>query len=335
MEEYVALGPRLPSTTTRWRTDAFARELTDWVSEQVGPVTSASVVKLRPWACVWRMASRGRHFFAKQNCAPQSHEPAVLALVAGFAPRRVVDVVATDPERGLLLSADRGPTLLERGVVDDAGWSRVVAEAAELQRVAAEYRKQLALAGLTTMRPQDAPAYLAMRCDQLAALPVADPRRLDPVVADRLLTAVPRVRDWAEQVAALDLPLTLQHNDLHAGNVVEVDGQLRFFDLADAVLAEPLAALLIPLRVLADQEGLGPDHPRLGRVADAALEVWTDRGTRAELRAALPAALRLAALARVEAWARCLLTMTDAELGEWGDSVPGWLEVVLDPPLLG
>jgi Ser/Thr protein kinase RdoA (MazF antagonist) len=130
--------------------------------------------------------------------------------------------------------------------------------------------------------------------------------------------------------------VTLNHGDLHAHNVFHVAGELRFFDFADAVLTEPLGALLIPLRVLSDELDAGPDDPRLWRIIEPALEVWSDLVPMRALRAALPAALQLSRLGRVESWGRCCVSMDDAELAEWGGSVPGWLESLLeDPPLVG
>ena len=78
----------------------------------------------------------------------------------------------------------------------------------------------------------------------------------------------------------------------------------------------------------------GPDDPRLHRVADAALEVWTDYAPIAELRAALPAALQLARLARVESWIRCTAPMNAAELADWGSVAGQWLASLADEPPL-
>ena len=109
---------------------------------------------------------------------------------------------------------------------------------------------------------------------------------------------------------------------------------MRFFDFGDAVLANPLWALLVPLRVLASRLDLAPDDARLRRVADAATEVWGDVRPVAELRAALPAALQLARLGRVESWLRVTATMTPQELAEYGDASAWWLASLLeDPPL--
>ena len=146
---------------------------------------------------------------------------------------------------------------------------------------------------------------------------------------------LPTVGRRVEQVAALGLPTTLCHNDLHGNNVFDIDGELRFFDFGDALLMEPLAALTLPLTVLADALGAGPDDPGLWRVADAGLEVWSDVAPAAELRAALPAALQLGRLGRVVTWVRCLAPMDDAELAEWGSAAGVALASLLEPPPLG
>ena len=128
-------------------------------------------------------------------------------------------------------------------------------------------------------------------------LPPQDVRALRAKDRDRLHVHLPTVARWAEEVGALGLPTTLVHNDLHGNNVFAVDGELRFFDFADAMLMEPLAALLIPLDLLAFRLDAGPDDARLRRVADAALEVWSDVADPVDLRAA-PAGRAAAGAAR-------------------------------------
>ena len=177
-------------------------------------------------------------------------------------------------------------------------------------------------------------AYVERRLGELAALPADDPRHLAADVARAVESLLPTVRDWAEEVAALGLPVTLNHNDLHENNVFHVADELRFFDFADSLLTEPLGVLLIPLNMLGHRLEAGPEDPRLWDVANAALEVWSDLAPLPALRAALPAALQLARLGRVESWARCCASMSDDELAEWGSAVPQWLStLVLDPPL--
>jgi Ser/Thr protein kinase RdoA (MazF antagonist) len=288
--------------------------------------------KLRGWATVWRVETVDGVWFAKQNCPGQQLEVPLMTSLARIAPERVVPVTAAAD--GFLLTPDQGPVFYETAGDDLASWVRLAREAAELQRALLGHHDQLLEAGLTELPPETAPDYLAARIEQYAALEPDDRRRLAPDVAERLRAHLPVVRRWAEQVAALGLPLTLNHNDLHENNVFDVDGRLRFFDFGDAVVTEPLGVLLIPLNMLGDRLGADGDDPRLWEVANAALEVWSDLVPLAELRAALPAALQLGRLGRVESWVRCQPSMSDAELAEWGPVAATWLgTMVLEPPV--
>lgn len=300
-------------------------ELTDWVSGAVGVPTSLEPVKIRAWAGVWRAETPSGVYFAKQNVAAQRFEAALLVELTDLVPERVVRLTAVDLDRGLLMTPDQGQVLTVTAGLDLEAWSRLVTAGAQLQRELAPQADRLAAAGVVALAPADSRPYVERRLDDFAGLADDDPRRLsgDDLVGVREL--LPSLDRWVDQVGALGLPLTLCHNDLHGNNV---------FDFADALLMEPLAALLIPLNLLAHQLEAGPDDPRLARVADAALEVWSDLVPLPALRAALPAAIQLARLGRTESWIRCLTAMSDAELAEWGDSGFYWLSALrLDPPV--
>ena len=332
---YADLAQRHPSRTETWASPDFEAELAEWVSAQVGELRELVPYKHRVWATVWIAETAERRFFVKQNCHLQSFEAALVAELASLAPDRVVPVTAHDAVRGLLLTPEQGPVLGSSVSDDDVDtWCRVVAAGAALQREVAPYADRLAALGVSRLAPEDAVGYTEQRLVELGGLAGDDPRRLPPDEADVLRGHLPAVRLWAEQVAALGLPVTLNHNDLHDNNVFLVGGDLRFFDFADSLLTEPLGALLIPLNMLSHRLEAGPDDPRLWKVADAALEVWSDLADIEDLRAALPVALQLARLGRAESWARCCASMSDPELDEWGGTVAKWLStLLLDPPV--
>ena len=228
------------------------------------------------WAGVWRAETAAGVHYAKQNCQLQSFEAALVSVLAELAPHRVVPVTATDPERGLLLTPDQGPVFADTVGDDLDAWGAVLAAAAQLQREVAPAVDRLSEAGLTTIAPADAPAYVDRRVAELASRPADDPMVLSADRAAALEALRPTITDWVDRVAALGLPVTLNHGDLHAHNVFHVGGELRFFDFADALLTEPLGALLIPLNILSGELDAGPDDPRLWRVVEPALEVWSD-----------------------------------------------------------
>lgn len=322
-------------TSAVWMTAEFREELRDFVVPAVGEPTVLEPLKVRPWSTVWRVESAAGVHYAKQNCPGQAHEAALVVALARIVPERVAPVTAADPARDLLLTPDLGPTLRASGAAGDPDvWCRILAEAGSLQREVAGHVAELPL---RVLLPGDATTYVADAIGRLGALPADDPRRLAPEEALRLEALLPEIGEWSDEVADLGLPITLNHNDLHDNNVIAPSGEapLRFFDLGDAVLTDPLGSLLIPLNVCADILGAGPDDPRLHRVVDAALEVWTDLVPAERLRASLPAALQLGRLAKAESWRRCVASMTHAERGEYGAAPAGWLGTLGEDPPVG
>lgn len=285
------------ASSARWTTDAFLDELRAWVESCVGRVVTMEQAKIRPWAAVWRVSTVDGVFFAKQNCDGQSFEAALVAELAALAPEHVVPVAAIDRTRGLLLTHDQGPVFADTVADDDVdAWCRLVARAMELARIVSVSMPVLSAAGLA-----EAPSH-------------------------------PRVEAELETVAALGLPVTLSHNDLHGHNAFDTPGGLRFFDFADSVAANPLSGLLVPLNELAyflDEPP--PDDARLRRVADAALEVWSDVAPIEELRAVLPDALRLGRLGRAESWRRVAETLAPEDRAEYLGHHQTWLDMLPEP----
>jgi hypothetical protein len=337
---YAALPQSGEGPSVRWSSGAFETELRDWVGEALHrlgtELVSLESVHQRPWSTVWRgVASDGAIYWAKQNCAHQSFEAALLVALDRLAPHRVVPVVAVDLGRGLHLVPDQGPVLAVTVDDDDVdAWCRVVAEAMELQRELVGHEAALVGAGLTALPPAQSGDYVEARVASLTALAHDDARRMDDDTAQRLRALLPLVRQWAADVEGLGLPGSLVHNDLHANNVFATAHGMRFFDFGDALLAHPLSALFVPLNVLSHRFRAAPDDPRLRRVADAALEVWADVVPVGALRSALPSALRLGRLGRAESWVRVSATLTPEEALEYGDGGTWWLGALGDEPPL-
>jgi hypothetical protein len=333
---FTPLDTRLPCRVERWQSEQYRDELSSWISDEVGPLSFLAPVRLTSWVTVWAAQTHGRRFFAKQNCQLMEGEAALVATLMDLDPDGVVPAVATDPGRGLLLTVDQGRVVDEASALDDLGlWVRVLVAMAQQQRKLVPHRDRLSAIGVSSMVPWEVPEYAESRLGQMLSLPESSPMHLGGGLADALKLAIPTVQGWADEVAALGLPVTLNHNDLHENNFFAVGRAPQFLDYADALLTEPLAVLLIPLQVLSRRLRAGPDDPRLWSEADAALEMWSDYASMAQLRSALPAALQLARLGRVESWSRCCASMSDADLEDWGPMVPRLMATLLQEPPVG
>src|SRR3954471_8271032 len=159
-KRYADISLRLPPSSERWSGAAFREQLRHWVAGAVGEPWSLEPVKVRPWATVWRAETPDGVFFAKQNCATQAHEAALMVALNDLAARHVVPLNAVEPGLGLFLTPDQGAPLGEAVGAEDATRGRVAAAGAQLQLELARYVERLVDVGLTRLAPLDCAAYV-------------------------------------------------------------------------------------------------------------------------------------------------------------------------------
>lgn len=289
-------------------------EAVDWAAGHGvaldGPVV---VAKTRPWSTVLRLPTGEGWVYLKAPGPGTAYEGALLQAFAGYGVPHVPRPLAVHPERGWLLLPDGGRTLREALVLDpgraSVEWEVLLPRYAALQRAV----EGLPLPGLPDRTPVRLPGLLD---GLLSTVPV------DPDLLPDLRRLEPRFAGWCSELA--DVPPTVQHDDLHGGNVFVQRGAHVVFDWGDACLAVPFASLLVVQRSLSGRIDLR-------RLRDCYLEAWTDRYSRAELELLALLATRVGKVGRVLAWQRALAGATDAGRAEHADAVAGWLEELLEP----
>jgi hypothetical protein len=251
-------------------------------------------------------------------------------VLGGWVPGHVLVPLAVEPVRRLLLLPDGGRTLRASGA-GPGSWEEMLQAYARLQLELIPHAGRLLALGVPDTRPEHLPALVDdLLADDEAQL-VGRPGGLDPQLRRRLLARRDDVAGACRDLAGGGIPATVQHDDLHDGNVFVTDGRYRFFDWGDASVSHPFLSLLVGLRVAAGALELPAGDPILGRLRDAYLEPWSTYGTPRELRGQCDLALQVGPLARALTWRRILRGVHPDERGEWADSVPGWTAEYLVP----
>jgi hypothetical protein len=287
-----------------------------WIDEHLptartGPL---EVFRDRPWSMVARVPTGAGAVYAKENRGDTRYEAALVQALARWVPDRVLTPIAVDVRRGWTLLPDGGPILREVEGTEPDHWERLLADHARLQRDLAPRVDELLALGVPDHRPATFEA-------NLARLPASE----------ALAAELPALHEDNECLRQGGIPMSLQHDDLHDGNVF-ADG--RVFDWGDASVGHPFGVLLVSLRVAADQFQVEDGDPLVLRLRDAYLEPWSDLADRASLLAQVRAAVQPAKVGRALAWQRALAEADAPGLAEWGDPVAGWLDELRTPVTL-
>ncbi|MEV1109738.1 aminoglycoside phosphotransferase family protein [Micromonospora sp. NPDC049751] len=313
-----------------WSSVQWQEQARSWVDERLagtgrrvsGPVEP----RVRPWSLVWRVPTDDGPVWFKANNSGTTHEAVLIATLAALTPERVLAPIGVDRERGWSLLPDGGETL--RDVLgrdpDLTHWERALPGYAALQLATASRADELVALGVPDHRPEALAGLLADLLDDAESLRVGAEGGLTVETYERLRAEVPAYARRCRRLADIGIEATVQHDDLHDGNVFAGPAGYRYFDWGDASVAHPFGTLLVTLRSIRYATALSADDASLARLRDAYLEAWTDRYDRRTLVEAAGLAMNLGAVSRSLSWRRALDT-TDPARAEYAEAVPGWL----------
>jgi hypothetical protein len=229
----------MPVVDAPWRDPVWLAGAHAWIEEQAGRLDLVRTGEIEqphvyPWSTVLRVPTNRGDVWFKANTAHLQFEAALVSRLAERVPERVPPLLAADLERGWMLMADAGRRLRE-----------VVAEERSLHRwldvLPATARIQLA------MEP-DVDWLLALGVPdmRLATLPDGYARLMDTLQAEtRFRAAHARVVELCEELAGFGIGETLQHDDLHDGQVFLRDGTHLVMDWGDSCISHPFFTLSV------------------------------------------------------------------------------------------
>jgi hypothetical protein len=294
-----------PDAVTPWGDAAWRRAAEEFVAEGLTAhglrPAGNRTVRLRPWSVLVRIPTRdGAPVWFKANPPASRFEAGLAQVLDRRTPGRVLRPLAVDADRGWSLLPDGGPVLDDVLAGADAReatrtWEEILPRYARMQQALTGRTDELAAAGVPLARTAALPELF----DRLLA---ENAPHLPAAARARLEAARPRIAEAGAELAALGVEDSLDHSDLHGGQILRPEpGRYIFFDWGDSSLTHPFCSLLVTSRVFRRRYG----DATLPRLRDAYLEAWTAPGrTPRALRRGLEPALRLAALTRAAAWGR-------------------------------
>ncbi|MEU4394787.1 aminoglycoside phosphotransferase family protein [Kribbella sp. NPDC023855] len=287
--------------TPAWTRPGWYAEAMPWIEEQLaeaGAPLTAVPAQVRSWGLsnVLRCpTAKGDVYFkalahsstirpARPDALPLlfAHEPVLLRRLSEVRPGEVPAPLAIDEKRAWMLLPDLGLALAHES--DLELWTESLRGHARLQRSFADQTDQLVSFTCVDRRL----AVLDRELDRLVG-PNAATERLEPGERAKLPRRAEELREAISELAAIGVPETLLHGDLHPGNLAVRDGKVLAFDWTDAAVSHPFLDLVT---FVGKRSPLSTDP----RVRDAYLAEWQEYASPAELNRALKLAGELGAL---------------------------------------
>lgn len=291
-------------TGPQWLAEAHA-----WIREQLEALDvrrtgGIEQPHVRPWSTVMRVPTTGGDLWFKANIPALAYEAGVVGVLARTRPDLVPELAAVDLERGWMLMGDGGERLRElvERERDLGRWLDVLPHYGELQLSTAANADELVALGAPDRRL----TVLGGQYEQL----IEEVEDLSAGERDRLRACSEDVAEMCRQLSTVAIPETVQHDDLHDGQVFVRDGRYLFFDWGDSCVSHPFFSMSVTLEGglawgLDDIEGSVDITP----FRDAYLRPFASFAGREELEAAHTTALRLGWVCRalnVRHWAAAL-----------------------------
>lgn len=315
------LTGQVPAQRTPWAQYGWLAEVTAWLEATLaaqGERLVEPVELVRSWglSCVLKGQTAHRTVYCKTAAALPLfvNEAAVVAALARLFPGSVPQPLAVQLDKGWLLL----PELKEI-----VGWhaplgqrQAMMADFARLQQTAVAHVPTLLAAGCLDRRLATMPA-------RIEALLTAEQMLATVTAAEQtqLRELIPWLQGLCSQLAALGVPETLVHGDLHGGNVAVENGRFVYFDWTDPCVTHPFFDMV---EIFYERETAVQTQLR-----DAYLAQWTAYASPEQLLTAWSLADILAAIHHGVSYWHIVANIETHEQHQLVWSLPFWLRRLL------
>lgn len=294
----------VPPYRQPWQKPGWLADARTWIRQQLNAAGSpqlrqAEQLKTQYATTILRARTSAGDVYFKAVPPGYGWEPRATAVLAQRFSEMVPTLVAIDSGRGWTLTRDYGGHPLNEDR-DPAVWAEALHRYAAMQRASVPLLSQLQLAHCPDMSLQSLqPAIRSLLDDEVVATDLPRASR------DGLLANMERA---IMSLNAIGLPVTLEHGDLHPGNIICRDDQTLTADWENATTAHPF---LGPIRLLTyvsaspTLHGHPAGQVRARRqIRDAYLAEWADYAPIDALRLAFARSIPLGFLAHAVTYHR-------------------------------
>ena len=260
-----------------WSRMGWFDEAAEWITDRIrslGIAIRSPVQQVKSFYSggTLRVNTDAGYIYFKAVSKAFIREPEIMGILTKRIPERVPVLLAINPERRWILVQDMGGTDL-REVSEIEVWEDVLRTYAQIQVSSLEFMDEMlsgpfydhrigTIASAIDSVFKDAPILLR---DYEQCLTGAE--------LEALRAVVPQIKTLCDEIGSYKVPCTLEHGDLHSGNIRVTQNGLIFYDWSWSCVTHPFlgaAALLYK-----EMRRISVVSHAEARLRDAYLETWT------------------------------------------------------------
>jgi Phosphotransferase enzyme family len=319
-----------------WLQTAWLEKASSWIERElhrqgIKRIEPIEQPHIRSWSTVLRIPTNLGDIYFKAVVPALAYESALTQMLSHRYPHCVPHILASNREHGWLLMSDGGNRLRERLKTEDdiQHWQVVLPIYAALQKKSVPHLDELLELGLPDRRLAILPTKFQELLTNTEALALNRPGGLNAVECQQLQDSVDLCAKLCEQLAAFGIPETLDHGDLHDGNVFIREGQYLLFDWGDSSAAHPFFTIRNTYDSLGQRFGVEKSSSWFQRLRDGYLALWTEYEPREKLEEAFALAQQLSSIPSALRWLPVLANMDAATRNKYIEAIPNLLRVFL------
>ncbi|MDX1436779.1 MAG: alpha/beta fold hydrolase, partial [Anaerolineales bacterium] len=326
----------IPENGMPWKMPEWREGAEGWAEKAIrsrdgGLTGRTDLFHDRPWSIVMHLPSSLGELYFKCPAPFLAFEASLTTWLASKWPDRLPALIAAEPGKGWMLMGDGGPRLRTklRKTRDPVQVERLLADYAQWQiELTAQIPEMLDL-GVPDRRLENLPELYAQLLDDLDLYTSPGPEALSEEEVGQLQASRTDLETRIQSLEKFNIPDSLDHGDLHDGNVFPIEDRFRYFDWGDASITNPFVSLRTTFVSLENSLELKEDAPEFEGFKYAYLEPWSDYLGRSDLMDALALALSVAPLNRALTWHAILSRVDENNRKPFAAAVPSLLRELL------
>jgi hypothetical protein len=327
----VADSDSLLWTQLSWINQAHSwidRELHQLNIQRLGAIKQPHI---RPWSTVFRIPTNIGNIYFKAVVSGLAYESTLTQSLAQRYSHCLPAVLSIDAEQGWLLMADGGIRLREnlKNESDIQHWLNLLPIYVKLQQDAAQHLQEFLELGVPDRRLATLPTNFQQLLANTEILAIDQPGGLSLIEYQCLQDSNDAVAQLCSELAKFGIPETINHGDLHDGNVFIGDESYLFFDWGDSSISHPFFSLHSPCKSLERTLHLDKDSFWWQRLDDCYLDSWAAYETRTRLQKVLSIAQQLSPILAAGRWLPVLSSMDKIDRHKYIAAVPDLLREFL------